>query len=149
LKKCVRFITLILTLALLTNLATFGSAAEVSAKVYHKSAAGGKKIALTFDDGPHPRYTPKILSMLEEYGITATFFVVGENAVYYPEAMKLLAESGCEIGNHTYTHRNLSSLSKEEIAEEIGKCREFRVNRSLLTMRGVHQKLLNRHFSAF
>lgn len=123
-KRCVRFIAFILTLILLTNLAAFGGAAEVSAKVYHKSASGGKKIALTFDDGPHPRYTPKILSILKEYGITATFFVVGQNAVNYPEAMRLLAESGCEIGNHTYTHRNLSSLKGEEIAEEIGKCRK-------------------------
>lgn len=111
------------------NISTLGTtAAEGSAKVYHKSAAGGKKIALTFDDGPHPRYTPKILSILNEYGITATFFVVGENAVYYPEAMRLLAESGCEIGNHTYTHKKLSSLTGEEIAEEIGKCREVLLN---------------------
>ena len=123
-RGCARFITVILTLALLIHPTIFGSAAEGSAKVYHKSASGGKKIALTFDDGPHPRYTPKILSMLEEYGITATFFVVGVNALNYPEAMRKLVESGCEIGNHTYYHKNLSTLTKEEIAEEIGRCED-------------------------
>ena len=136
-RGCARFITVILTLTLLIHPMTFGSAAEGSAKVYHKSASGGKKIALTFDDGPHPRYTPRILSLLKEYGITATFFVVGVNAVNYPEAMKMLAESGCEIGNHTYYHKNLSTLTKEEIAEEIGRCEDV-----LLEEYSVKTKLL-------
>jgi peptidoglycan/xylan/chitin deacetylase (PgdA/CDA1 family) len=123
-----RFITVILTIAILIQTSILGSAAEGSAKVYHKSASGGKKIALTFDDGPHPRYTPKILSILKEYGITATFFVVGVNVEYYPEAMQLIVDSGCEIGNHTYKHKNLSTLTKDEISDEIGRCREVLLN---------------------
>ena len=134
-RGCARFITVILTLAILIQTSVLGSAAEGSAKVYYKSASGGKKIALTFDDGPHPRYTPKILSILKEYGITATFFVVGVNVENYPEAMQLIVDSGCEIGNHTYKHKNLSTLTKDEIAEEIGRCREVLLNNYSLESR--------------
>lgn len=80
-------------------------------------------IALTFDDGPHPRYTPQILEILEEYGITATFFVIGINAVNYPTAMQKLIDSDCEIGNHTYNHHRLDK-GKEKCIAEIQKCEE-------------------------
>ena len=60
--------------------------------VYDKIESNDKKIALTFDDGPHPRITREILSVLDEYGIKATFFVIGQNAVNYPDTMKLVVE---------------------------------------------------------
>ena len=80
------------------------------------------KIALTFDDGPHPRYTPIILDILEEFGIKATFFIVGVNAEYYPDTLQMITEKGHEIGNHTYTHPHVSGLNSETLQNEVEKC---------------------------
>ncbi|MCX7992493.1 MAG: polysaccharide deacetylase family protein, partial [Fimbriimonadales bacterium] len=79
-------------------------------------------IALTFDDGPHPDYTPRIVEILKRYKVHATFFVVGKRAEKHPELIQLLHESGEEIGNHTYDHVNLTKLDSEAIAEELEKC---------------------------
>jgi peptidoglycan/xylan/chitin deacetylase (PgdA/CDA1 family) len=81
-------------------------------------------IALTFDDGPHPQYTPRIVEILRQHKVHATFFVVGKMAKQYPQLVQLLQQSGNEIGNHTYDHVNLTRLSDEEIATEIEKCGE-------------------------
>jgi polysaccharide deacetylase family sporulation protein PdaB len=83
-----------------------------------------KYIAITFDDGPDPKYTPKILDILKEENVRATFFVVGAHVVKYPEVARRIVEEGHEIGNHTYSHRNLYRLSKEHIIEEIEKAHE-------------------------
>ncbi len=80
-----------------------------------------KKIALTFDDGPHPVYTPEILGILEEYGVKATFFVVGQNAEYYPELVKKEVDSGHEVGNHTFSHANLRNGTYETVSGEIAR----------------------------
>lgn len=87
--------------------------------VYNSNVHAGKKIALTFDDGPHPRLTPKILEILDKYSIKATFFVIGVNAKNYPEQLKMILEREHEIGNHTYSHNVLKSLPKEKIEKEI------------------------------
>ena len=92
--------------------------------VYCRNTSNLKQIALTFDDGPHPRYTKEILSILNEYGIIATFFVIGVNAELYPEPLKMIAEAGCEIGNHTYSHDCLLKCSSEQIRREIEHCQK-------------------------
>ncbi|MBQ8401437.1 MAG: polysaccharide deacetylase family protein [Clostridia bacterium] len=83
------------------------------------NTGGEKKIALTFDDGPHPVYTREILDILSEYGIRATFFCIGVNAEQYPSLVQEEIAAGHEIGNHTYGHRNLRSVSGEGVREEI------------------------------
>ncbi len=95
------------------------SANATEEKFFMKNSSARGKVALTFDDGPHPRYTPAILEILDEYGIEATFFVIGRNVENYPEAFQALLESDCEIGNHTYTHRNIGRMSEEEICREL------------------------------
>ena len=80
-----------------------------------------KKIAITFDDGPHPRYTPEILDLLDEYGVKATFFVVGQNAAYYPELVKAEVDRGHEVGNHTFSHANLREVAYDGVCREISK----------------------------
>ncbi len=80
---------------------------------------GEKLVALTFDDGPHPKQTPEILAILEEYDIKATFFMIGQNIVYYPETAEAVEKAGHEIGNHTFTHDILEKRSKCDIISEI------------------------------
>ncbi|MGQ9610171.1 MAG: polysaccharide deacetylase family protein [bacterium] len=66
--------------------------------------------ALTFDDGPHPVYTPGVLSILEKHGAKATFFMLGETARKYPEIVKMVASAGHVIGNHSWNHTNLTKI---------------------------------------
>jgi cellulose synthase/poly-beta-1,6-N-acetylglucosamine synthase-like glycosyltransferase/peptidoglycan/xylan/chitin deacetylase (PgdA/CDA1 family)/spore germination protein YaaH len=67
-------------------------------------------IALTFDDGPDPRWTPAILDILKQENVPATFFIIGKNGQAYPDLMRRLVNEGHEIGNHTYTHPNLGEI---------------------------------------
>ncbi|RKL69192.1 chitooligosaccharide deacetylase [Salipaludibacillus neizhouensis] len=67
----------------------------------------GNKVALTFDDGPDPRYTPGVLEVLEEYNVPATFFLMGVRAEAQPELARQIVEEGHVIGNHTFWHPNL------------------------------------------
>jgi len=78
-----------------------------------------KKIALTFDDGPHPHYTEQLLDGLKERGVVATFFVTGEHATLHPDIIKRMNEEGHLIGNHTYSHIQLTSGNAEEFKEEL------------------------------
>lgn len=85
----------------------------------------GKKIALTFDDGPHYKKTPAILDLLEKYNIKVTFFVVGSNAKKYPDIIRREIACGHEIGNHTFYHSRLSKCTDDEIRSEIAKTEDF------------------------
>ncbi|SHH47259.1 polysaccharide deacetylase family protein [Tepidibacter thalassicus] len=80
-----------------------------------------KIVALTFDDGPHPRITPKILDLLKKYNVKATFFVLGKHVHFYPEPLKRIKEEGHEIGNHTFSHIDVKNTSKKKIEEEFEK----------------------------
>lgn len=84
----------------------------------------GKKIALTFDDGPHPFYTEQLLNGLRERDAKATFFITGENVETYPEIVKKIHEEGHLIGNHTYSHTQLTSRNQEKFKQEIIKTNE-------------------------
>ena len=75
-------------------------------------------VALSFDDGPSVN-TASIIETLNEYGVHATFFMVGDNVKMYPERVKMVYDAGCEVGNHTVNHKDLKKLSKEEIKKEI------------------------------
>ena len=66
--------------------------------------------ALTFDDGPHPEYTPRVLRILEKHGVKATFFMVGEAARKYPDIVRMVARSDHVIGNHAWDHQSLPSI---------------------------------------
>ena len=92
--------------------------------VYHSRRNDRMEIALSFDDGPHPRLTPVILDILAEYGVKATFFMVGENVGYYPAAARAVAEAGHEIGNHTFSHRRFGRMSEDDLLHEIHACEE-------------------------
>lgn len=78
-----------------------------------------KKIALTFDDGPHPYYTEQLLDGLKERGVKATFFVTGEHAKLHPDIIKRMQEEGHLIGNHTYNHIQLKSNNRDEFKNQL------------------------------
>ncbi|WP_309708519.1 polysaccharide deacetylase family protein [Armatimonas sp.] len=81
-----------------------------------------RELALTFDDGPHPAYTPEILAILDRYRIFATFFVVGEMAEKAPELVRAEAVDGHVVANHTYHHVSLIKIPAEYVADEIKAC---------------------------
>ena len=86
--------------------------------VHHSADPETRKIALTFDDGPHPSYTYRILDILDRYGVKATFFMIGSNVEYYPEVAKEVLRRGHEIGNHTYSHHRLTKMDGPTLTEE-------------------------------
>ncbi len=81
-------------------------------------------VALTFDDGPHPEFTSKLLAVLDKYNVKATFFVVGKMAEKRPDLVREELAAGHEIGNHTYSHANLAKLSEAGAAAELKECED-------------------------
>ncbi len=90
---------------------------------FSRVPVNGKFIAMTFDDGPHPANTPRLLDMLRARNIKATFYVIGRNVDLYPQIVRRIVNEGHEIGNHTYTHRVLSKLDDTEVRTELTRCR--------------------------
>lgn len=84
-----------------------------------------KKIALTFDDGPHPVYTPMLLDGLKERGVRASFFILGQGAECYPDIVARMEKEGHLIGNHTYSHIQYSSKRELEFGEELVRTNEI------------------------
>ena len=74
--------------------------------LWEKPKADKKCIYLTFDDGPHPLITPKVLEILKRYDAKATFFCIGNNVKNYPETFELIKKEGHAVGSHTYNHEN-------------------------------------------
>ena len=93
----------------------------VSKASYSLCQVDGPYIAMTFDDGPHPVLTPRLLDMLKARGIRATFFLIGQNAAEYPDIVRRIAAEGHEIGNHTWNHPQLTKLSPAALREEIDR----------------------------
>ncbi len=93
-------------------------------------------VALTFDDGPHPRYTPRVLDVLAKYGVKATFFEVGVNVERYPKVARAVAEAGHEIGNHTFHHKHIASLDERGLYNEVEAC-----NQAIFEATGVRPTL--------
>jgi len=80
-----------------------------------------KKIALTFDDGPNPKSTKAILATLKKHHARATFFMLGSRVEQYPELVDQVVQEGHEIGNHSWSHRDFTKLSQQEIQDEISR----------------------------
>ena len=121
-----RIVALLLCVLMLLATNAHVQASQMTEKpeyVYSSHMNDGNKIALTFDDGPHPVYTPQILDTLKEYGVHATFFLIGENAERNPELVRRILREGHEIGNHSDTHPNMPTLSREDMAKEISSCK--------------------------
>ncbi len=92
---------------------------------YNSCNVADNSIAITFDDGPHPQLTPKLLDLLKERGIKATFYVIGKNVATYPEIAKRIVDEGHEIGNHTWNHPALSKLGAAKVKSEMDQTTEI------------------------
>ena len=77
---------------------------QVYGPTIHRERAAGRRVALTYDDGPNPEQTPRLLDLLDRWGAKATFFLIGEWAEREPELIRETVARGHAIGNHTYTH---------------------------------------------
>lgn len=109
-----------------------------------------KIIAITFDDGPHEKFTPQILDILKANDAKATFFVVGNKVEAYPDIVKRIKEEGHEIGNHTYNHINAEKHNKSKVEDEILKGQEavYDITGTKPTLfrppyKGINQNLIN------
>jgi hypothetical protein len=80
--------------------------------------------ALTFDDGPHPEFTPRLMDILKKYEARATFFMVGEAAQRFPELVRRVAQAGHAIGNHSWDHASFPFISRRERQEQIKACQQ-------------------------
>src|ERR671923_1120846 len=89
-------------------------------RLLFRGAQPGKRIALTFDDGPDPRWTPRIAKTLRRLHVPGTFFVVGSKVVRHPDVVRTLYADGLEIGTHTFPHPDLSALPPWEQSLQIG-----------------------------
>ena len=87
--------------------------------LYHQGAGAEHSVAITFDDGPDPKWTPRILDILKARGVPAAFFLVGQNCEDHPGLVARIVAEGHEIGNHTYYHRNLATMSEWQMQLEL------------------------------
>jgi peptidoglycan/xylan/chitin deacetylase (PgdA/CDA1 family) len=121
--------------------ATAGAPAKIT---YTQCHVDGPYIAMTFDDGPHAQNTPRLLDMLKERGIHATFFLVGQNAAEYPQIVKRIVAEGHDIANHSWSHPQLSRMTDEGVRQEIEKTQA-----AILAGSGVTPKLMRPPYGAF
>src|SRR6202049_4695468 len=89
-----------------------------------RHTASSRKIALTFDDGPNPEVTPRLLELFDRYSVRATFFLIGKFARACPELVKEISARGHLIGNHSDTHANLFFRSRAGIRGELVRCQD-------------------------
>ena len=113
----------------------FDQAVIVRKNTIYQVSTKEKVVALTFDDGPSPVWTPKILDALKAAQIKATFFMLGQHVDWYPEVARRVALEGHEIGNHTYDHHGLFYYTPEELSREVDDA-----ERVILSVTGIKTK---------
>lgn len=91
---------------------------ELAGRFLARGAVPGT-VALTFDDGPDPRFTPQVLDILREHGVRASFFCVGINATAHPDLVARIAAEGHLVGNHTWSHPYLPDLTRDELLRQV------------------------------
>ncbi len=100
-------------------------------------------LAITFDDGPHPANTPRLLDILKAHDVKATFFVVGTNVRRYPQIMRRIIAEGHEVGNHTVNHGDLTKMSPAAVERELGTA-----HNSIVDATGVAPRLMRPPYGA-
>ena len=114
-----------------------------SGVTFSRVSVPGPYVALTFDDGPHGQHTPRLLDILRARNVKATFYVIGKSVDTYPGILRRTVAEGHEIGNHTYTHPKLSSMSQAAVNAEIEKC-----DAAIMRAAGIRPKTLRPPYGA-
>jgi peptidoglycan/xylan/chitin deacetylase (PgdA/CDA1 family) len=104
--------------------AAVAPSSQLFGAVLRRLPESARGIALTFDDGPNPAITPRLLDLLERYNARATFFVIGRFAAKCPDLVREIAARGHLLANHTHTHPNLVWHSQERITQELRQCED-------------------------
>lgn len=117
------YILLFLVWLILTIIGSFNILLNYFLKAHSSNKSiKSNEIAITFDDGPHPKFTPKVLELLKKHNAKATFFLIGKNAKQYPEIVKKIIEDGHTIGNHTFNHStNFGFLNTKQVIDELNQ----------------------------
>jgi peptidoglycan/xylan/chitin deacetylase (PgdA/CDA1 family) len=97
---------------------------QLYGKTIFRNRDAGKRIALTYDDGPNPAYTPELLELLARHGAHATFFQIGKWVAREPALAKEVRDAGHAVGNHTFNHPTLALCSTDRVKEELRLCHE-------------------------
>lgn len=111
-----------LTLAAAGALHAYSPKSQLYGRTFIGTPGHGRKLALTFDDGPNPACTPALLEVLERYHVRATFFMIGQWVMMEPVLAREVQSAGHEVGNHTFTHPNLALQRRARVREELHKC---------------------------
>lgn len=131
--RTAHLLTTLLTALLAVALAAFTLAAPLAAPLAGRpgparagptstvAVAYAGTVYLTFDDGPHATWTPRMLAVLRKYGVHAVFFEVGENVSWYPSITRSLRSYGNLIGNHTWSHPDLTALSTTSVTSQLNR----------------------------
>jgi peptidoglycan/xylan/chitin deacetylase (PgdA/CDA1 family) len=116
---------LVVGFLLLAVYASVSISAGVYIKAFCRAKSSSKVIALSFDDGPDPVWTPRIMEVLRRYNVKATFFCIGDKVNKHPQLVKQLKDEGHFIGNHTYYHTSFFPLlSRKKMVAELQRCDE-------------------------
>jgi peptidoglycan/xylan/chitin deacetylase (PgdA/CDA1 family) len=91
-------------------------------RIWYKGIRSKNEVCISFDDGPHPLSCRSLLATLKDKHVPATFFVVGKQVEGNPDLVKLIADEGHEIGNHTYDHIRLDNINREQVFDQITRC---------------------------
>lgn len=131
-------IVLIVVWITLTAIGSFHLRWDYHLKLYHKNnETTAKVLAITFDDGPHPIYTPQVLDLLKKYNAKASFFCIGQKVKKHPEILRDLLDQGHVVGNHSYSHAwNFGFFNTPKVIEELHK-----TNAIVQSISGLEMKL--------
>ncbi len=113
-------------------------------KIVWRGNPSERRVALTFDDGPDPRWTPMALDVLEKHGAKATFFMLGSFVAQHPEIAKTVARAGHEIGSHGWDHQHMNVLAPEELTDSLA-----RTHRQIVAATGVAPRLMRPPYGQF
>jgi peptidoglycan/xylan/chitin deacetylase (PgdA/CDA1 family) len=111
---------------------------------YNQCNVDGPYIAMTFDDGPHAEHTPRLLDMLKQRKLKATFFVVGQCAEEYPSIMKRIVDEGHEVASHSWSHPNLGKMGEGGVTDQLQRTHDI-----IEKTTGVSAKVMRPPYGSF
>lgn len=131
------YLLVVFTFVIIIAMGSSSMGLQFFMKAYTSIDTKEKIIALTFDDGPHPEFTPAILDLLDKYNAKATFFCIGKNVEMHQQLARTIKDKGHVLGNHSYSHNNLFSLfGKKKVENELTSSNDV-----ILATTGAHCKL--------